>query len=603
MSVFDFSVSCTPAIRAGVSGLRVVGRQLTERCTFHSDVLNSILSWCTGTGGLVGPPGQISCNNAGNFVAPSQTDCMSYVQIMNKAQSSILGTRGSLSCLDTQLVALDICGDSSAALNELGSRYISNWTLADTVACSALDSSTTATSFATVNSTVSMVDQAVSTEDTPVFDTAEIVVTVAIVAVLFVVIIYVMCTRRKNEGADLVSSTTPVIPFSGKFYSNDDTVAETNVDHPSYLKALPANTTHIDGITNPNFESPFDQNGIYNYRITNLRVVMPFSSQTAYKVLDLTLRSKVVQQHEFLSVSQLCQSYLPNQSNPKFIDDYGMGKGIVLASGKLSWHAVWTSASSVIVVLPARNEVSNEVALPSPHESMRHGMLTITTKHILTAPFDNVTQYSVTLTQGSGEQRAVTVIQPSTWSDDENAITSTLIEMMAAANRTRRPGTAVFLLDSAFTIPSDATPYQLLRRPTAGVFLMSWICAAQALDTGLIDQARTLLLLRAQDVSLVTDELEYDIVQKVLTHMLISIPIMEPSLQSASQRFITSTAHSWHSAVAAQILSTPGYLDENGSLETCPEGESVQLVANAITGHGMHLPSDSSVAATGEDQQ
>jgi hypothetical protein len=631
---------CIP-ISALVSAVSVPGTQLPQRCDRHAGVINSVLSWCNGEAYAAGPPGNIACTAEGHLKAPNASQCAIQARRLNEILVTVVGAPGTLLCLDDKLVISNPCEGNIGPLTQLAETYMSNWTTDKLVACNPSVYSTPAAptdppytgavlvpiaTTAGANLEPNPGSDSSSSDDDLISGTFEITVAAVLGFALVLILVLIFSQRRKRSDVNLalgsdMGSNQPSIamtPLGGGQYWSDPppggvapSYAEVNVDQamaqaqaqaqmqmqmqmqqdrPRGVNvAIPARGSAAATMANRAFAKPFTANGGYNYKVASKGPVMPFTTPTAFEVMQLTSRTTAQRTLEYAQVTQMCETYRPVNANPKFIDDYNLARGLVVSTGNLSWSAVWSSAASVLVVLPAADEPFPTRIVPAAGETQQRGRIRVYTNHTSAASLDNVVVYNISMQNAAGEERHVVALQPRTWAGGISRV-QTLGELMAAANQSRRPGAAVFVHD----IPGGQSTYPQqdpISRPSPGAFTLSWLCIAQALDTGLIDKARTLLLLRSQDRELLSGVEEYSNVQNVLAQMLITIPIMDARSQSPSQRYITAAVHGWRPASMGKIDRTVGHIDQAAMMETSgPTAAAPQMAKDTVSGMQIHVP-------------
>lgn len=418
---------------------------------------------------------------------------------------------------------------------------------------------------------------------------------IVIVAILigFVVVAGILLYRRDasktNKAAPDTQDPVSMINIDGKPYWRDDTEdkknGESNVEE-----------SVIDDMTNPRrttleYHNPVAYHaagsvaqpealGGFDYIVRSTRPVMPFTFSTAFPVAQLAHRTSDVQEREFNEVVSLSAGYKAASADYKFLDDYNLPRGLIVARSALPWDVVWQSECTMVVLMPSVDETGT--LLPSSGESMQSDDIAVlnSSNTMLT---ETLSCSNLSLTnQLSGEERMVQALQLTSW--DEASVEQDLIDLLIAAKQSH------YLNECSPTVVFDASG--ATNRPSSGAFVLSWICVKSALDSGFIDLARTNLLLRAQEKELVRDSKEYQMVHATLMRMLLTIPSMAESQMSQAQQLTKVCLQTWHETMKAQLRGdVAGYMDVAAVPDVIPTaGGYLETVTSASPAAVATLP-------------
>ena len=420
-----------------------------------------------------------------------------------------------------------------------------------------------------------------STGESASVTTGAVISILLVIVILVAVAVYVYKRQKAEKLAKaLVGPVDGVqmVSFDGKPHWLDefgertgDTpgVAETNLGlsrtTSEYLTPFGSKA-----VVNPAMASPggvefnADPRSGFDYVIRNTRPSMPFSTATAFPVVQLMLRDEQTQRREYAEVASLSGGYKKNPLNFKYIDDYNKVQGIIASKGDLPWAVAWESRCSVILLLPSMSEKGGKI-LPEEGQTTQHGSILVRSNGRTNIPGKVVRTVITLADQSTGGQRIVQAFQLSGWSS------STMVQdfgsLLMAGHEAREIGTSVMMHDT-----------ESKSRPSTGSAALSWLCINSALDTGYVDLARTLLLVRAQDRDLLRDQGEYTFVHSALMQMLITIPSMDERLQTASQRQIANALLQWRNSLNAE---SGGYIQLSGDAPPSPTTQTFGAAAAA----------------------
>lgn len=388
------------------------------------------------------------------------------------------------------------------------------------------------------------------------------IIIIILLIVLVIVIAVVMYIRDAKKSKDLENPAkeepVQMIAIDGKPYWRDDTLQKgkgTNIEE-----------TVIDDMVKPRrttmeYNNPVAYRGAaavglpeglagFDYIIRNARPVMPFTFATAFPVAHLGNRTIAIQDREYAEIVRLSAAYRPNANKYKYIDDYNLPRGFVYCKDTLSWDIVWESGCTVLVIMPSLDEIGHVVPEAGESISTNDVVVLNNSTSMLT---ETVSCTNLMLTNElTGKERMVQALQVSKWDPADHSIEQDLIDILIAAKQSH------FANNCSRAVVFDV---QKNNRPTAGAFILTWICVKSALDSGFLDLARTSLLLRAQETLLVHQEFEYKLVHATLRKLLLAIPSMPDVQMTQAQKLAKVCLQSWHAAMKPKLTLDNGYLD------------------------------------------
>ena len=364
-------------------------------------------------------------------------------------------------------------------------------------------------------------------------------------------------TRRVSLNAQKASKVMPDMPNEfpagrrSSFVpaSNNSTMTFKSPFANSAAMALPDQTA-------------FQTSNGYDYGIHNTGRVEPFSFTTAFPIKDLQFRTSAVNRREVIEVVRVTQPFQATAAGHHVIDDYKRRGGLIAARDELPWAEVWAGMCTTIVILPAENE--NLVVFPGAGNTTTSG--TFVVKNTQEEKYENIRCVSLEVSSTlTGETRQLRLFQPQErW--ETSTMTKNMVDLLMAS------------MDSHFVVASGQVSNLFLyetpsngrkpqERPSMGAFLLAWISLKSASDTGMLDLARVMYILCAQDKALLTSPDEYEVVVNLLAHVLVQIPAMNASGHqlSTSQKHAIGCLQNWR-AVAVK------HADDNGYRDVMPDG-------------------------------
>jgi hypothetical protein len=418
-----------------------------------------------------------------------------------------------------------------------------------------------------------------STGDSTSITTGAMISILLVIVVLVAVAVYIYKRQKAEKLAK--ASVAPgdgvqMVSFDGKPHWLDEFgartdgaslgIAETNLGLPhttsEYLTPFGSNAAAIGSPGGVEF-NPDPRSG-FDYVIRNTRPSMPFTTATAFPVVQLMLRDEQTQRREYSEVASLSRGYKKNPLNFKHIDDYNKVQGIIASKGDLPWAVAWESRCTTVVLLPSVTENGGKI-LPEDGQTIQHGSILVRSNTRTNLPGKVVRTVVTLVDQRTGGQRIVQAFQLAGWSS--STMVQDFSSLLMAGHDAREIGTSVMMHDT-----------ESKSRPSSGAAALSWLCINSALDTGYVDLARTLLLVRAQDRDLLRDQGEYTFVHAALMQMLITIPSMDERLQTASQRQIANALIQWRNSLNAE---SGGYIQLSGEAPPSPTAQMVGAAAAA----------------------
>lgn len=366
-------------------------------------------------------------------------------------------------------------------------------------------------------------------------------------------------TRRASLNARRNSNLEPDVPTDKPYVGRRSSF----VPETSSAMAFKSPFANSGAMALPD-QTAFQTSNGYDYGIHNSGRVEPFSFTTAFPIKDLQFRTPAVNRREVVEVVRVTQSFQAATASHHVIDDYKHRAGLITARDELPWAEVWTGMCTTIVILPAENE--NLVVYPGAGNSTTSGIFVV--KNTQEEKYENIRcvrlKVSSTLT---GETRHMRLFQPQERWETTTMLENTVDLLMASMD-------SHFVVESGevsnmflYETPSNGRKPQ--ERPSMGAFLLAWVSMKSASDTGMLDLARVMYILCAQDKALLTDADEYEFVVNLLTHVLVQIPAMNANgyQLSTSQKHAIGCLQNWRTVAIKHAAN-----NDNGYRDVMPDG-------------------------------
>ena len=336
----------------------------------------------------------------------------------------------------------------------------------------------------------------------------------------------------------------------------------------------------------------------FDYVVRHMRPMLPFDMSTALSASKISGRTVDDLEFEFGTVTELTAGYSEGAELHSILDDYGIAEGLVAGRRELPWNGIWQTETKVILLMPSLEEVGH--MLPPIMQSVEvDGYKIMHDASTKVSPSVTVVNMLVSKVEydPAAEQRMVQVLEIAQW--DPDTFEQDIIDMMVAGMQ------AHFACNSGVTMVFDnPRSRRKAGRPSTGAMLLAWICTKSALDTGYIDVARTLLLLRAQDKTLVRDLEDYTLVYSTLRRLLLGIPGIDEAHLSTSQKVAKLFLRTCHATIkskrgslkAAAAAAAATVSDD--APESCVPGDIAANLGDAEPWRG-HRGSDGALGSPG----
>lgn len=366
-------------------------------------------------------------------------------------------------------------------------------------------------------------------------------------------------TRRASLNARRTSNLVPDVPTDQPYAGRRSSF----VPETSSAMAFKSPFANSGAMALPD-QTAFQTSNGYDYGIHNSGRVEPFSFTTTFPIKDLQFRTPAVNRREVVEVVRVTQSFQATAAGHHVIDDYKHRGGLIAARDELPWAEVWAGMCTTIVILPAENE--NLVVFPGAGNSTTSG--TFVVKNTQEEKYENIRCVSLEVSSTlTGETRHMRLFQPQERWESTTMLKNTVDLLMASMD-------SHFVVESGevsnmflYETPSNGRKPQ--ERPSMGAFLLAWVSMKSASDTGMLDLARVMYILCAQDKALLTDADEYEFVVNLLAHVLVQIPAMNANGHqlSTSQKHAIGCLQNWRTVAIKHAAN-----NDNGYRDIMPDG-------------------------------